>query len=153
MFKYIQGIIVGCFCLMMAGAVSAQPEKEQVSTAEMQVAETFVMHLVKEDYKAAYVLFSPQVMEQYPYGLFAEVQKSFLKRLGRMQSFVPGDVSQEQNKASKQLMFDVTFTQNGKTSVVPLVVICDGNAESPKLLSCKLLKDKQAQADSVPKEP
>jgi len=146
--KISLAVFLCSLCLATVCAAMPQKTTDAIKATQIDVAEQFIQHLIRAEYKQAYLLFSPAVMEQYPYGLFETVQQQSNERLGAPVSFVfiketgiDAKIAAAQKTASTSYLYTVTCKKGKTQQDVSMSIIFDSGESAAKLLGFRCLTD------------
>ncbi len=134
--------------LFVSAACASRVAQSESSAArqELRIASSFMNSIIAEDYRNAYALFSTTVTSQYPYGLFATMQKQINDRLGlpvaysfeRESSPDPAAGRMTENPA-RTYVYSMRFKKRAETSDVPVLITVEHDSSPARLLSYRFL--------------
>jgi hypothetical protein len=144
-------IFAWLFLSCSAGTSSSDATK---NNEQQIVAEKFIANLISKDFKGAYGLFSPKIIEQYPVTFFEMVLNKNHERFGHPVSFtyqgeaeVDPNIDKTIQKASKSYMYLVVLKKEDKEQKVPLVLTFGSDGSTNQLITYKYLIDQIEQGE------
>ncbi len=144
---YIKMCVAGLICILAACASTVENGFSSIEEHQ-RVADTFISHIISEDYTAAYTLFRSDIQQKYPYGLFSNVQKQINKRFGKpveysfqKESDVDPFIAREFPDAVKSYVYTVVFEKRQQKSSLPLLITFDQKKSAAQLLSYRFLME------------